>query len=114
MLDSFKVNTLGLLHSSKHFFHSFAKALSRKWQTFPGISDIAMTNAIDLEVAGPYSVSKAAANMVIAKYNAAYKKEGVLFLSISPGYVTTERNSEAAESNFPSTEVSGAHSDIVV
>lgn len=68
------------------------------------MADIDLINESEVEVAGPYSVSKAAANVVIAKYNAALKNEGILFLSISPGYVATERNFEAVESelfNYP-------------
>jgi NAD(P)-dependent dehydrogenase (short-subunit alcohol dehydrogenase family) len=38
---------------------------------------------------GPYSISKAAVNMVVAKYAAEYKAEGFVFLAISPGLVDT-------------------------
>lgn len=62
------------------------------------MADINAINDVEIEVAGPHSASKAAANVVIAKYNAALKGEGILFLSISPGYVATERNFDAAES----------------
>lgn len=62
------------------------------------MADVNLINESEVEVAGPYSASKAAANVVIAKYNAAHKNEGILFLSISPGYVATERNFEAAGS----------------
>lgn len=34
-----------------------------------------------------YAASKAALNIVVAKFHAQYKKEGILFLSISPGIV---------------------------
>jgi NAD(P)-dependent dehydrogenase (short-subunit alcohol dehydrogenase family) len=37
----------------------------------------------------PYSISKAALNMVVAKYAAEYKAEGFVFLAISPGLVDT-------------------------
>ena len=65
------------------------------------MADVDLINAVDVAVAGPYSVSKAAANVVIAKYNAAHKREGILFLSISPGYVATERNAEGEFSFTP-------------
>jgi len=35
----------------------------------------------------PYSISKAALNMAVAKYAAEYKTEGFVFLAISPGLV---------------------------
>lgn len=37
----------------------------------------------------PYSISKAALNMVIAKYAAEYKTEGFVFVAVSPGLVNT-------------------------
>ncbi|KAF1979173.1 NAD(P)-binding protein [Bimuria novae-zelandiae CBS 107.79] len=37
-----------------------------------------------------YSTSKAALNMVNVKYGVQYKKDGVLFLSICPGFVLTD------------------------
>jgi NAD(P)-dependent dehydrogenase (short-subunit alcohol dehydrogenase family) len=40
-------------------------------------------------VSAPYSISKAAVNMVNAKYAAQYKPEGFVFLAISPGLVNT-------------------------
>lgn len=56
------------------------------------MADLDLTNNFAIADAGPYSVSKAASNAVIAKYNAEFKDEGILFLSISPGYVATEAN----------------------
>ena len=42
---------------------------------------------------GPlYSTSKAAMNLITAKFSAQYKKDGILFLSISPGFVDTGNN----------------------
>ncbi|KAK7941299.1 uncharacterized protein PG986_013686 [Apiospora aurea] len=45
------------------------------------------TNLMEVEIGSLYAASKAALNMVVAKFNAQYKKDGVLFLSISPGVV---------------------------
>jgi NAD(P)-dependent dehydrogenase (short-subunit alcohol dehydrogenase family) len=36
-----------------------------------------------------YAISKAAVNMVVAKYAAQFKSEGFTFLTISPGMVNT-------------------------
>ena len=36
-----------------------------------------------------YAVSKSGVNTLIAKYDARYRKDGILFLSISPGVVET-------------------------
>lgn len=40
-------------------------------------------------MSGPYSVGKAAANMVVTKFGAEYARQGVLFMSICPGVVDT-------------------------
>jgi len=53
------------------------------------MADDALTVKYDLEIGGPYSISKAAMNTVIAKYSAELRKDGVLFLSLSPGFVET-------------------------
>ena len=37
----------------------------------------------------PYAISKAALNTTIAKYDAMYRKDGILFMSVSPGVVDT-------------------------
>jgi NAD(P)-dependent dehydrogenase (short-subunit alcohol dehydrogenase family) len=96
-LESFKVNTLGLVHTVRAFLPLICKGeLKKVINISTGMADIDLINAVDVAVAGPYSASKAAANVVIAKYSAAHKSEGILFLSISPGYVATERNGEAA------------------
>lgn len=52
-----------------------------------GMADPEMCNNLELEGGSLYSVSKAAMNLVTAKFNAQYKKDGVLFLGISPGFV---------------------------
>ena len=44
-----------------------------------------MINTYRLAIAAPYSVSKTALNTLIAKYNAALAKEGILVFGISPG-----------------------------
>lgn len=101
MLDSFRVNTLGLIHSIQAFLPLIRKGTTKKVANIStGMADLDLINATDVEVAGPYAVSKAASNVVVSKYSAAHKQEGILFLSISPGYVATERNFQAAESKI--------------
>jgi NAD(P)-dependent dehydrogenase (short-subunit alcohol dehydrogenase family) len=52
-----------------------------------GLADTGLTNAREFDLAPIYAISKAAVNMVVAKFNAVYKKDGVLFLALSPGLV---------------------------
>lgn len=95
LLQSFKVNTLGLIHTVQAFLPLVRKGSVKKVVNITsGMADLDLINEIDIAVAGPYSISKAAANVAIAKYSAAHKGEGILFLSISPGFVGTERNNE--------------------
>ena len=62
------------------------------------MADLPLIQQSHVAFATPYSAAKAAANVVIAKYDAVYGKgfSNILFLSMSPGYVSTERNAEAA------------------
>lgn len=95
------MNALGLVHTVQAFLPLIRKGSVKKVINIStGMADIDLINAVDVAVAGPYSASKAAANVVIAKYNAELKSEGILFLSISPGYVATERNGDG-EFYFP-------------
>jgi NAD(P)-dependent dehydrogenase (short-subunit alcohol dehydrogenase family) len=64
-----------------------------------GMADAALVNEYELEIAPIYAISKAAVNMVIAKFNAQYKKDGVLFLAISPGVVEVGRYDNIGEQN---------------
>lgn len=54
-----------------------------------GMADTDFINHSNVAVAGPYSMSKAALNVAVAKYNAEFKGEGILFMAISPGVVDT-------------------------
>lgn len=42
---------------------------------------------MDLTLAPLYSASKAALNMIIAKFSAQFKRDGILFLGLAPGVV---------------------------
>jgi NAD(P)-dependent dehydrogenase (short-subunit alcohol dehydrogenase family) len=54
-----------------------------------GMGDTELTRQYDLWMGTAYSVSKAALNMVVAKYSAEYREKGVVVLAISPGVVDT-------------------------
>lgn len=56
-----------------------------------GMADLDLINNCEVDIAGLYAASKAAMNVIVAKFNAQYKKDGVLFLSISPGLVEVGR-----------------------
>ena len=52
-----------------------------------GHADLDFINNLEIEIGPVYSAAKAALNVIVAKFNAQYKKDGVLFMSISPGAV---------------------------
>ncbi|KAI3201025.1 hypothetical protein DTO027I6_6128 [Penicillium roqueforti] len=54
-----------------------------------GMGDIDMINEMKLSNAAPYAISKGALNVLIAKLNASYADDGVLFMSLCPGRVDT-------------------------
>ncbi|KAK4110257.1 NAD(P)-binding protein [Canariomyces notabilis] len=86
MRDLFEINVLGNIHFFNLFMPLILKGEVKKVITITsGYGDIEITKNFDLEASPLYSVSKAAANMVIAKFSAQYKKDGILFLSVCPG-----------------------------
>ena len=87
---SFDVNVVGVIKTVNAFIPLLLKGREKKVFTLStGVADIDLINQVDIAVAAPYSISKAALNMAIAKYSALYKSEGVLFMAISPGLVDT-------------------------
>ena len=54
-----------------------------------GLGDRETVINCEYATAGPYSISKAAANMVVAKYAVALKSEGFVVIALSPGLVKT-------------------------
>jgi len=54
-----------------------------------GFADDEWVTKYDLEWNTPYAISKAGLNTAVAKFSAQYRKDGVLFLAVSPGAVDT-------------------------
>jgi NAD(P)-dependent dehydrogenase (short-subunit alcohol dehydrogenase family) len=52
-----------------------------------GHADLDFINQTDIESSTLYASNKAALNVIVAKYSAQYKKDGVLFMTMSPGVV---------------------------
>jgi len=52
-----------------------------------GFADPELTRTYDIGTAPLYSASKAAVNMIVAKFSAEYREQGVLFLAVTPGTV---------------------------
>ena len=75
-----------------------------------GMADLDMVNSLELDTGALYSVSKAAMNVVTGKFNAQYKKDGVLFISICPGMVDVGRIKPAERRSPPPPTVGSSDS----
>ncbi|KAI6824512.1 hypothetical protein KC340_g12321 [Hortaea werneckii] len=107
VMMTFQANVVGVAHTINAFLPLIRKGQLKKVVTLSsGMADINLINDYNIAVAGPYSVSKAATNALIAKYHAALgKKEGICFFCLSPGYVQT-----SAEQPTTEREIAGLQS----
>ncbi|KAK3711233.1 hypothetical protein LTR37_009827 [Vermiconidia calcicola] len=94
LLTTFQTNVVGVAYTTNTFLPLIRKGQWKKVITISsGLADDVLTNQYSLAINGPYSISKAATNTLVAKYNAALgKSEGILFLALSPGVVATDMN----------------------
>jgi NAD(P)-dependent dehydrogenase (short-subunit alcohol dehydrogenase family) len=84
----FQTNVVGNIHLFNLFLPLVMKGKLKKCIAISsGHGDLDIINRFDVEVNALYAASKAAMNIIVAKFNAQYKKDGVLFVSISPGFV---------------------------
>lgn len=88
-------NVVGNIHLFNLFLPLVLKGKIKKVITIStGMADLEFVNDYDVDVAALYAASKAAMNIIVAKFNVQYKKNNVLFMSISPGVVEVGRYSE--------------------
>ncbi|KAK4233438.1 hypothetical protein C8A03DRAFT_19494 [Achaetomium macrosporum] len=86
--DLFEVNVIANVHLFNLFMPLILKGQDKKVIVISsGFADPVFTNKYDVTPGSLYSASKAAINMIVAKYSAQYKQDGVLFLAICPGMV---------------------------
>ncbi|KAL8898084.1 MAG: hypothetical protein Q9207_006878 [Kuettlingeria erythrocarpa] len=87
-LKFFQTNVTGNIHLFNLFLPLVMKGKVKKVIAITsGHADLDLINDLEIENCALYSASKAALNVIVAKFNAQYKKDGVLFLSMSPGVV---------------------------
>ena len=108
--EAFKVNVVGVAFVTNTFLPLIRKGNSKKVITIStGMADDDLINQFSIGMSGPYSVSKAATNTLVAKYNAALgQSEGILFLSISPGLVDTSEGKPMSEEDMQGAQAMGA------
>ena len=84
----FQTNVIGNIHLFNLFLPLVMKGMVKKVITVSsGHADLDLINDLEIETSALYAASKAAMNVIVAKFSAQYKKDGVLFVSISPGVV---------------------------
>ncbi|KAJ7232674.1 hypothetical protein C8J57DRAFT_1383373 [Mycena rebaudengoi] len=90
LLDNFKINTIGVVHTINAFLPLLRQGSVKKVISLSsGMGDLDLTLQSESGAHPSYCISKAALNMVVAKYAAQFKEEGFVFLAISPGLVNT-------------------------
>ena len=90
LLKSFNVNVVANVHLFNLYMPLILAGNAKKVIALStGMANLDSINKYELHVAPGYSISKAAMNVAVGKFHAQYKKEGVLFMSISPGVVET-------------------------
>ncbi|TFY83963.1 hypothetical protein EWM64_g65 [Hericium alpestre] len=92
LVEAFNVNVVGVVHTINAFLPLIKKSAIKKVVVIStGVGDTDLTLRTEYATSGPYCVSKAAVNMVVAKYAAECKPEGgPIFLALSPGLVNTQ------------------------
>ncbi|CAK7224762.1 hypothetical protein SCUCBS95973_005627 [Sporothrix curviconia] len=91
MIDAFRTNVLGTVQALSYFAPLVAKSDLKKLVVISsGVGDLDLTLESGMEIDSPYSISKAAVNMAVAKLHVEYREKGVLVFAISPGLVDTE------------------------
>ncbi|KAF7166583.1 hypothetical protein CNMCM5623_000178 [Aspergillus felis] len=91
-----QTNVVGNIHLFHLFLPLVLKGKVKKVITIStGVADLDLTNDLEIDVGALYAASKAAMNIIVAKFNVQYKKDGVLFMGISPGLVEVGRYADA-------------------
>jgi len=89
--DNFQINVVGVVRTVNAFLPLLKKGSTKKVVTLTsGLGDLESTLSSEFAAHVPYSASKAAVNIVNAKYANEFRADGFLFLAISPGVVATD------------------------
>ena len=100
-MTHYEINVVGVMKTINAFLPLIEKGELKKVITIStGMADLEMMTKYDVAVGPAYAASKAATNILVQRYQAAYKEDGILFMSISPGYVDTDHASKLANSKY--------------
>ena len=87
---SMRTNAIGALYSINAFMPLLLKSAVKKVACITsGAADTSIYEKCGKPDQFPYSMSKAALNVLVAKFATQYKEQGVRFVALSPGYVLT-------------------------
>ncbi|KAI3327598.1 NAD(P)-binding protein [Xylariaceae sp. AK1471] len=88
MRTLYETNITGNIYLISQFMPLILKGDKKKVIAITsGQGDRDVVNQLELELNSLYAVVKAGLNMLVAKYSAQYKQDGVLFLAVCPGAV---------------------------
>ncbi|KIW20619.1 hypothetical protein PV08_01194 [Exophiala spinifera] len=88
--DAFEVNVVGVVDTINVFLPLIKKGDVKKIVVISsGMADPDLVNNGKVHTGAAYSISKAAVNLAVAKYNARLADQGVLVFALSPGVVST-------------------------
>ncbi|OBT42028.1 hypothetical protein VE00_07422 [Pseudogymnoascus sp. WSF 3629] len=89
-IKNLDVNVIGVIHSINAFIPLIRKGTAKKITVIStGLADLELAQKANIAFSVLYSSTKAATNMVVAKYAAELKGEGIILLALSPGVVDT-------------------------
>lgn len=108
LMESFRSNVVGSAHAVGAFLPLIRKGEVKKIVcTTSGMADDAMVETFELAIATPYTISKSSVNMLVAKYNAAIKSEGILIFALCPGLVDTSEGVPPSEEDLKFQQTMG-------
>ena len=89
-INNLNVNVLGVIHSINAFLPLIREGNAKKITVMSsGLAELELAQKANIAFAVLYSATKAATNIVVAKYSAELKAEGIILLALSPGVVNT-------------------------
>ncbi|KAH7077911.1 hypothetical protein BKA63DRAFT_274435 [Paraphoma chrysanthemicola] len=95
LTELFSTNVIGQIHLINLYMPLILKGKVKKIIAIStGLADLDITSGYGLHEAAPYSASKAALNMVIAKFDSEWRKQGVLLMGVAPGAVEVGRSEQ--------------------
>ncbi|KAI1849748.1 hypothetical protein JX266_004697 [Neoarthrinium moseri] len=90
LMESIKINVLGTISMFNLFMPLVLKGNGKKAIAIStGMADVDLVAKYDVQVSPTYAISKAALNMAVAKLSAVLREQGILLMTISPGFVDT-------------------------